>query len=439
MTPHPWQARVRAIDPVGRSGRVRRIAPSRIEADGPAVTLGALCRIEARAPGGRASLLAEVIRVDRDSIALAPLEIGASPFAGARVEAVTLAPDIAVGDALLGCAIDALGRPLDGGGAIRTDRRWPLYGMPIAPLDRASPLETLETGCRAIDGLVTLGRGQRVGIFAAAGTGKTSLVVQLAAHVGSDMTVLALIGERGREVEAVWSGLPAAVRARTAMVAATSDQPATMRVRAAHHAIALAEAWRARGRHVLLLMDSVTRLAMAMREIGLAAGEPPTVRAYTPNVFAAVPRLIERAGALRSGGAISMIATVLAETDEIDDPVCEMMKSLLDGHIILSRDLAEDGHFPAIDVVRSVSRQTNGLLPADQLRRARQATGWLAALDRSRTMRQAGLYAAGSDARIDEAVLRQTEMMRFLRQGQDERSTIAETRRELARLVGENG
>jgi FliI/YscN family ATPase len=435
MMAHPWIRRIERFDPVRRSGRVSRIFPTRLEADGPAVPLGTLCHVEARTLTGPVELLAEVIKVDRTSISLALLDDGGSPFPGASVESVPTAHQVPVGDAYLGRVVDALGRPLDSAGAVRAAETNILLGAAPSPLERTSPRTILRTGVRAIDGLLTLGIGQRVGIFAAAGVGKTSLVTQLTAQAEADIVVLALIGERGREVEALWAGLTETQRKRTAIVSATSDQSAATRVRAAYYAMALADHWRGRGQHVLMIVDSMTRLAMAMREIGLAAGEPPTVRAYTPNIFSSIPRFVERAGALRSGGAISAIMTVLSETDDVDDPISEMMKSLLDGHIILSRTLAEEGHFPAIDVARSVSRQAADLSSAQQRHRARRVATWLNAFEQSRTMRQAGLYASGSDARIDEAVRRHPEMVRFLQQDMTELSTLRQTDEAMIRIT----
>jgi flagellum-specific ATP synthase len=432
---HPWLKQIERFDPVRRTGRVQKIMPTRIEADGPAVPLGALCRVEAKTATGAVTILAEVIKVDRKSISLALLEDGGSPFSGATVEAVATAHHVPVGDGFLGRVVDALGRPLDDGDLVSASSTHSLLGAAPSPLERSSPRERFQTGIRAVDGLLTLGVGQRVGIFAAAGVGKTSLVTQLATQANADITVLALIGERGREVEALWSSLGKAKRKMTTIVSATSDQPATMRIRAAYYAMTLADHWRAQGRHVLLVVDSMTRLAMAMREIGLAAGEPPTVRAYTPNIFSAIPRFVERAGALRGGGAISAIMTVLSETDDVDDPVSEMMKSLLDGHVILSRSLAEEGHFPAIDVARSVSRQASDLYSAPQRRRARLVSGWINAFDQSRAMRQAGLYAVGSDPQIDDAVSRHPEIVRFLRQDMVEISTLTQTDDALLRIT----
>jgi flagellum-specific ATP synthase len=284
--------------------------------------------------------------------------------------------------------------------------------------------------------LLTLGVGQRIGMFAPSGAGKTTLMTQIAQQAQADVTVICLIGERGREVEGIWNtALTAEARSRSTLVAATSDQSAAMRVRAGHFALALADHWRSQGKHVLLLLDSVTRLAMAMREIGLAAGEPPTVRAYTPGVFAAMPKIVERCGALRGGGAITAIMTVLSEGDDIDDPVCEMMKSILDGHILLSRQLAEQGHFPAIDIPRSISRHADALLDDRGLRRARQVHGWLAQYEASRTLIEAGLYARSANPEIDRAIEKRPSINSFLQQDRQHRSALGSTTEMLARIV----
>jgi flagellum-specific ATP synthase len=427
MTLHPFRQGLRDIDPVSRTGRVRSIMPTHIEADGPGMPLGALCSVQARPGSPVDECLAEVVRVDRDGIVLSSLESGLSTFAGALITACAHADAVAVGPAFLGRAIDPLGRPWDDIGPIPTQTVFrPLSGPPFSPLERTSPPEILETGIRAIDGLLTLGKGQRVGVFAASGVGKTSLMNQIARQANADITILCLVGERGREIEAIWNnGLDAEAKARSTLVAATSDQSAAMRVRAAHYALALAEYWRDQGKHVLLLLDSATRLAMAMREIGLASGEPPTVRAYTPSVFSIIPKMVERCGALRSGGAITAIMTVLSENDEVDDPVCEMMKSLLDGHIILSRKLAEQGQFPAIDVTRSISRQASGLVPEALRRQAIKILEWLSLHESARALIDTGLYAKGQNADLDMSIARHPKVLRFLRQGQEERTPLA--------------
>jgi len=439
MTAHPFLRRLQGSDLIGRTGRVRRILPTYVEADGPSLPLGALCALETRSfVGGEAAAptLAKVVSVNRESVILAPFDGGAQTFSGARVEALPDADTVPVGDGFLGRAIDALGRPIDGGPPIRAVRFESLEASAISPLDRTSPDRVLETGVRAIDSLLTLGEGQRVGVFAASGVGKTSLMAQLAQQVEADCCVICLVGERGREVENLWShALTAKAKARSTLVVATSDQAAAMRVRAADYAVALAEAWRREGRHVLLLLDSVTRLAMALREIGLAAGEPPTVRAYTPGVFAAIPRFVERCGALRAGGAITAVMTVLSETDDVDDPVSEMMRSLLDGHIVLSRTLAERGHFPPIDVSRSISRLAASLTDAKGRETAQRAASMLSAYEAARTLIETGVYVRGGDAAIDEAMDKRPALTAFLRQPQDERTPRAAALGALAAIV----
>jgi flagellum-specific ATP synthase len=434
---HAFAATLRSVETVGRAGRVTRILGTHLEADGPDLPLGALCSVEARgAKGG--SVLASIARIDETRILLTPFETAAGAFLGARVAGLPGEGSVPVGDAFLGRAVDAFGRPIDGGPPIASDARGRLHGAGNVALERTTPRQALDTGIRAIDTLLTLGRGQRVGLFAAAGVGKTSLLTQLARQVEADRCVVCLVGERGREVEALWSGgLPEETRARTVLVAATSDESAPMRVRAGDYALALADHWRGEGHHVVLLLDSVTRLAMALREVGLAAGEPPTVRAYTPGVFAAIPKLVERCGALKSGGAITALMTVLSETDDVDDPVSEMMKSLLDGHIILSRSLAEQSHFPAIDVPKSVSRAAKALNAGKAAFDASKAVALLSTYDQARILIESGVYTAGATPAIDEAIRRRPDLIAFLRQRHDEATPRADARAALARIVAE--
>ena len=443
MTEHPFLGRLRSTDLVGRVGRVQRILPTYIEADGPNAPLGALCRIEvSRGTGlaGARSILAEVVSVNPGSIILVPFEDDVRTFAGALVEACQeddLAP---VGDGLLGRAVDPLGRPIDGKGRIRSHSFSPPVRAMTAPLDRAPSKRVFETGIRAIDAFLTLGEGQRVGIFAASGVGKTSLMTQLARQAKADRCVICLVGERGREVEALWSeALSDETREKAVLVAATSDQAAAMRVRAGDYALAIAEHWRREGHHVLLLLDSVTRLAMAMRETGLAAGEPPTLRAYTPSVFAAIPRLVERCGAIKAGGAITGIMTVLSETDDIDDPISEMLKSLLDGHILLSRSLAERGHFPAIDVPRSISRMSRELMSGGHREDAQNGVAFLSTYETSRTLIESGVYVAGASPDIDRAIERRPGLMQYLKQSSLEHASFSTTTSGLKSVVGGHG
>lgn len=418
--------RLRAIRPAIHYGRIIRIMPSWLEADGPNLPVGALCRIVNNA--GETMTLAQVVRADGHGIAMAPLNNGQNLVVGARVEALGNQAELPVGMAFLGRAVDALGEPIDGGAPITRSEYYPLNPDPPLPLDRESDGHILETGIRAIDGFHPLSRGQRIGVFAASGVGKTSLLSQLLRQVDADICVCCLVGERGREVEASWSrDLEGTARKRSIMVAATSDQAAALRVRAVHQAVALARFFRAQGLHVMLLIDSVTRYAMALREMGLAAGEPPTVRAYTPNIFSAIPRMVEQAGALKGGGSISAIMTILSETDDVDDPLSELMKSLLDGHIILSRSLAERGHFPAIDPLKSISRNANMLMTDRHARAAREAQALIECFDRSRTMIETGLYSAGSNSEVDAAIAAQPRLEKLLRQAQNERSGLDDT------------
>jgi flagellum-specific ATP synthase len=425
---------VRAADFAPRFGRVKSVAPGLIEASGPEAVLGELCSIETKDAD---PLLAEVVGIDEARLLLSPLDTVARIALGAKVEAMSAGATVAVGDAFAGRAVDALGQAIDGGPVVRSTLRAPLAGRVPTPLKRAAPAKVIATGIRAIDGLLTLGAGQRIGIIAASGVGKTSLVEQLAVQSEADHVILCLVGERGREVQSLWRMLQGREdQGRFTIVAATSDESAAHRARAPSLALALAEHWRGEGRHVLVLVDSVTRLAMALREIGLAAGSPPTVRAYTPNVFSVLPRLVERCGALSRGGAITAIMTVLSETDDADDPIVELMKSLLDGHIVLSRSIAEQGHFPAIDVERSVSRGIEKRISRSHRSAQRDVVAMLAAYDESRVMVETGAYRAGTNAILDRAIRSREAILSFLAQAMDERVDFKTSESALCALAG---
>ncbi|MEM8694735.1 MAG: FliI/YscN family ATPase [Pseudomonadota bacterium] len=430
-------ARIADADLTLPTGRVHRISATSVQADGPDVPLGTLCAIEVRGPEGRGRMLAETARIDRDSVTLVPLETAGETFLDARVSATDRHGRVPVGDAFLDRAIDALGRPIDGYAPIPAGaERRPLRAGETAPLTRETPRRMIATGIAAIDAFLPLGRGQRIGIFAASGVGKTTLMTQLARQMEADICIMCLIGERGREVETLWSdALDADARARSVLVAATSDQSAAMRVRAADYALVLAEYWRAQGRHVLLLLDSVTRLAMAMREIGLAAGEPPTVRAYTPGVFAKLPKLVERCGALKDSGSITAVMTVLSETDDLDDPISETMKSILDGHILLSRTLAEQGQYPAIDIAASVSRFAAQVVEPEKYAAAMRLAGLLGRYDEAHVLIETGVYEAGSDAEIDEAIAKRPALRALMRQAPTAFLQPDETWREIETLA----
>jgi len=426
--------RVRSTDFAPEFGRVRSITPGVIEATGPCRNLGELCSIELPP---EEPLLAEIIAVDERRVLLSPLEMTRTVSLGARVVARGAGGMVAVGDPFAGRAINSLGEPIDGLKRPAQTDWWPVEGKVPLPLSRAEPDEPASTGIRAIDAFLTIGKGQRVGLIAASGVGKTSLLEQLAVQMDVDKVILCLVGERGREVQNFWRRIKAREdRERFTIVAATSDESAARRARAPNVALALAEYWRAQGQHVLLLVDSVTRLAMALREIGLAAGSPPTVRAYTPNVFSALPRLVERCGALANGGAITAIMSVLSETDDADDPIVELMKSLLDGHIVLSRSLAEQGQFPAIDVTRSISRGIQARISFGHRRAVQDVVAMLAAYNEGRVMIEAGAYRGGTNPTLDRAIAKKDSIQRFLAQSMDEQVPYEQSVGAVSSLAG---
>lgn len=400
-----------------RIGWVRRVRGLAIEAEGPAgARVGDLCRItRPEVEGG--TLLAEVVGLQEGSTTL--MAYGGAQGIGRASEVVALGRRgaIGVGAALLGRVIDGFGAPLDGRPAPMLGEQRALDTPPANPLVRPRIQEVLETGVRCIDGLLTVGRGQRVGIFAGSGVGKSSLLGLVARHVQADVNVIALIGERSREVrDFIDRQLGPATLARSVVVVATSDQPALARVRAAHAAVAVAGWFRDQGRHVMLTMDSVTRLAMARREVGLAAGEPATARGYTPSVFAELPQLCERCGTGVGGGSVTAFLTVLVEGDDLSDPVADHLRAILDGHVVLSRELAQEGHHPAIDVLRSASRLMPELATEAQRQLAAAAVRRLALLERNRQLVDIGAYQKGSNAALDEALAGEVALRTWLRQ-----------------------
>jgi flagellum-specific ATP synthase len=343
---------------------------------------------------------------------------------------------VPVGDALLGRVIDGFGRPIDGGPPLVAPAAQPIHQAPPPVLARDRITESLETGIRAIDALLPVGRGQRVGIFAGSGVGKSVLLGMLASHARADVNVIGLIGERGREVrEFIERELGPDGLARSVVVVATSNEPALLRRQAAFVATAVAEFFRDQGRAVLLMMDSVTRFAMAQREIGLAAGEPPATRGYPPSVFAVLPRLLERAGTTAHRGSITGLYTVLVEADDLNDPVGDTVRAILDGHVVLARALASANHFPAIDVLASVSRLAEDLTTTEQARAAAAVRDCLATYRDARDLVAVGAYARGSDPRIDRALAALDGITAFLRQGRNEATPLAETVRRLVGLV----
>jgi type III secretion protein N (ATPase) len=418
-----FEQRGRLVGAVGTTLRVR----------GVRARIGDL--VEIVTDTGEVQLGAEVVGFEGADLLLTPLGDLRGLSSDAEVVLRDLADRVPVHGGLLGRVLNAKGLPIDGRGPVATTPDGPLIAPSPSPLDRKPIRQRLESGIRAIDGLLTIGEGQRLGIFAAAGGGKSTLLAMLARRAEADVIVIGLIGERGREVsEFIEDALGEEGLARSVLVVATSDQPAMERVRAARAATAIAEGFRAQGKHVLLLMDSVTRYARALREIGLAAGEPAVRRGLPPSVFAELPRLFERAGA-DSCGAITALYTVLTEGEE-EDPVAEEVRSLLDGHIILSRGLGARGHFPAIDIGRSQSRLFRKLNAPAQIAAAEAVRAMLAKLDDIEMLLQMGEFQRGQDALADAALDQREAIEVFLRQRPDEASDAATT---LARMraIGE--
>ena len=421
------------VNPVRMIGRVTNVVGLVIEGNGPGLPIGGVCAIERR---DAVAVPAEVVGFREHRVLLMPLGDVGGLEPGNRIVVVRERPVFGAGADLLGRVLDGVGVPLDGSRPITPERDIPLYGAPLNPLTRARIRTPLDVGIRAINALLTCGTGQRLGIFAGSGVGKSSLLGMIARATRADVNVIALIGERGREVrEFIERDLGPEGLRRSVVVAATSDQPPLVRIRGAFLATAIAEYFRDTGRHVMLMMDSLTRLAMAQREVGLSVGEPPSARGYTPSVFAMLPRLVERAGATERG-SVTGLYTVLVEGDDMNEPVADTARSLLDGHIVLSRALAHQGQYPAIDVLRSVSRLMTDLVSPAQRTLATRVRAWLATHRDAEDLLSIGAYRAGTSARIDEAVAKIDAVNAFLRQGLDERVTLGDSIAALATLAG---
>jgi FliI/YscN family ATPase len=375
--------------------------------------MGDFCEIQSS--GGR-RVRSQVVGFRDERVLLMPLEETGGLQPGDVVTARPADAKFDAGPELLGRVLDGFGQPMDGGPPIRGEERRDLYAAPPGPLDREPISEPLVTGVRAIDGLLPFGKGQRIGIFGGSGVGKSTLLGAMARHHSADVAVIALIGERNREVrEFLERELSPEGLKRSVVVVATSDAPAPLRIRAAFVALAAAEYFRDRGRSVLLVADSVTRLAMAQREIGLAAGEPPSQKGYTPSVFHLLPKIFERAGNFRSG-SITGFFTVLVEGDDFNEPITDAVRAILDGHVVLSRDLAAMGHYPAIDVLNSVSRLANRVAFPEQRAAARSVREALADYRQSEDLINLGAYVAGTNARLDSAIRLRPKLLDFLRQ-----------------------
>jgi flagellum-specific ATP synthase len=404
------------VDPLPLQGQVSRVTGLLIESAGPRARLGEVCEI--LSADGQ-TLPVQVVGFRDRTLLMVPLGEPSGIRPGDRVVARHGAISVGVGPELLGRVVDALGRPLDDL-PLRTRERAPIFPPPLNPMQRDSVSSPLPTGVRAIDALLTCGRGQRLGLFGGSGVGKSTLLGMMTRGTAADVIVLALVGERGREVRSFLDhDLGPAGRERSVVVVSTSDNPPLLRMRAAYTATSIAEYFRDQGKQVLLLMDSVTRFAMAQREVGLAAGEPPTTKGYPPSVFAALPALLERAGGVQSGGSITAIYSVLVDGDDHNEPIADAVRSILDGHIVLSRDLASRHHYPPIDILQSVSRTMPDVIDVTHRRHAAQVREWLAAIRDSEDLVNVGAYVEGSNPRIDQARARREAIDRFLCQESD--------------------
>jgi len=428
-------SRLDAAAPRREAGRVTEVTGLVVRAIVPGARVGELVEVEDRGPRAERPLQAEIVGFRGDEAVLMPLGDPAGVGPASTVTATGRPLSIAVSDALAGRVLDGLGRPIDGGGAIAGGRSWAVDRPAPDPLARRRVTRPLALGIRALDGLLTVGEGQRIGLFAGSGVGKSTLMGQIARQTEADVNVIALVGERGREVRDFLEGaLGAAGRARSVVVCATSDAPSLVRLKAAFVATAIAEYFRAAGRRVLFMLDSVTRVARAQREVGLAAGEPPARQGYPPSVFALLPRLLERTGN-DDRGSITAIYTVLVAGGDMDEPIADEVRGILDGHVVLSRDIAARHHWPAVDVLQSLSRLMDSVADPAHRQAAGRLRELLAAYERNRDLVALGAYQPGADPVTDEAIARLASINDFLRQRTDEQTSLEQTREHLVRLV----
>ena len=431
-------AQFRAVDTgstLRSIGRIAKVVGLTLESSGPISSVGNLVAI--RRPGGDPAekRLAQVVGFRDTRVLLTPYESIAGIRVGDEVEAVAEGFRVPVGEALLGRVVDSLGQPIDGGPALVRCLMADSEAEPPPAMSRPRITEHMPTGVRSIDSAIPCGHGQRLGIFAGSGVGKSTLLGMLCRHASADVNVIAMVGERGKEVrDFLETSLGPEGLAKSVIVAVTSDRPAMQRVKAPETAMTIAEYFRDQGKRVLLVMDSLTRYAMAQREIGLAVGEPPTTRGYPPSVFSMLPKLLERAGT-SARGSITAFFTVLVEGDDMNDPVADTVRAIVDGHIVLSRDLATSGHYPPVDVLASVSRSANEVSTPEHARLARALRQNLAVYARSADMIAIGAYKQGGDARIDRAVELKPALDRFLQQQIDDHHPWSETLDHLRKIL----
>ena len=426
------ESKISSTNPVLRFGKITQVIGLIIESQGPDVSLGELCYIQDKS--GQTLTKAEVVGFKENRVLLMPLGEMGGINPTCRVIPTGKSLQVQVGPEMLGKVLDGLGNPIMED-KLDFNRAYPAENQPPNPLTRQRIQEPLTLGIRAIDGLITCGKGQRVGIFAGSGVGKSTLLGMIARNTNADINVIGLIGERGREVrEFLEKDLGPEGLARSVIVVATSDQPALIRMKGALVATAIAEYFRDQGQDVLLMMDSVTRVATALREVGLAIGEPPATRGYTPSVFATLPKLLERTGN-NEKGTCTALYTVLVEGDDFNEPVSDTVRGILDGHILLSRDLAAKNHYPAIDVLESVSRVMPDVTDDEHLQHAGRIRELMAAYKEAEDMINIGAYQEGSNPEVDEALKKLDKINNFLKQGLHEKSSLEETKSKMMDIV----
>ncbi|MGV6850945.1 MAG: flagellar protein export ATPase FliI [bacterium] len=428
------QARAVQHIPILSEGRLVRMVGLTLEVEGCEVPVGGRCLVGDRA---ETAIEAEVVGFSGDHLYLMPVGQVHGLMPGSRVVPTNQTYQVGVGDGLLGRVIDGSGKPLDGKGSYNPQQFLPITGQYINPLERPVIDEQLDVGVRSINGLLSVGQGQRMGLFAGSGVGKSVLLGMMTRYTEAEITVVGLIGERGREVsEFVEKTLGEEGMKRAVVVAAPADAPPLMRLHGAYLATTIAEYFRDQGKNVLLLMDSLTRFAQAQREISLAVGEPPATRGYTPSVFARLPQLVERAGKTNKG-SITGFYTVLAEGDDQNDPIADAARAILDGHIVLNRSIAESGVYPAIDIEASISRVMDDVVDVQQVKQARKFKQIYSTYQSNHDLISVGAYQAGSDPKIDEAIQAYPALQEFMQQDMRERVEESRAREELGHLIGE--
>ncbi len=427
---------ISACQPVKLEGKIVKVAGIVAEAKGPGLSVGSLCAIK-NSEG--CNIQAEVVGFKDKRVIIMPFGEMRGIKPGSRIVDISRKPTVKVGDSYLSRVIDGLGRPIDGKGAIRPDAEHPVYGDVLNPLKREIIREVIDVGVCSINALTTIGKGQRIAIMSGSGVGKSILMGMIARNTAADVTVVALVGERGREVrEFVETSLGEEGLKKSVVVVATSDSPALVRIRGAYLATALAEYFRDKGLDVILIMDSITRFAMSLREVGLAAGEPPSAKGYTPSVFAQMPKLLERAGTVEKSGSVTGIYNVLVEGDDMTEPIADSIRSTVDGHIVLSRTLAHKAHYPAVDVLASLSRVMKDIIDPGHLDYAKKLVRVLATYREAEDLINIGAYVDGSDPEIDFAKKMIGRINSFLQQDIDQKVSYQESVAGLKDLFTDN-